>query len=94
MALIGFSRFSTDGQSLAAPDAALRKAGCTRIFAERTTDSVLNRTRDSTLNLLVFSRSLSVLKPNDIRMATIAVLRANVYRDFSYAWSLDQRQSD
>jgi DNA invertase Pin-like site-specific DNA recombinase len=35
MALIGYSRVSTDGQSLAAQDAALREAGCTKIFAEK-----------------------------------------------------------
>jgi DNA invertase Pin-like site-specific DNA recombinase len=35
MTTIGYARVSTDGQSLAAQDAALREAGCERVFAEK-----------------------------------------------------------
>jgi DNA invertase Pin-like site-specific DNA recombinase len=46
MTTIGYARVSTDGQSLAAQDAALREAGCERVFAEKQTQrsnpSVIN----------------------------------------------------
>jgi hypothetical protein len=35
MTTIGYARVSTDGQSLAAQDAALQKAGCAKVYAEK-----------------------------------------------------------
>ena len=33
--IVGYARVSTDGQSLTAQDAALREAGCAKVFAEK-----------------------------------------------------------
>jgi DNA invertase Pin-like site-specific DNA recombinase len=43
MTTIGYARVSTDGQSLAAQDAALREAGATRVFAEKISGAVTDR---------------------------------------------------
>jgi DNA invertase Pin-like site-specific DNA recombinase len=39
MAVYGYARVSTDGQSLASQDAQLRTAGCTKIYAEKISGS-------------------------------------------------------
>ena len=43
MALLGYARVSTDGQSLTAQVAELRAAGCTEIFQEKISGATSDR---------------------------------------------------
>jgi DNA invertase Pin-like site-specific DNA recombinase len=41
--IVGFARVSTDGQTLDAQHAALREAGCARVFAEKVSGAKTDR---------------------------------------------------
>jgi DNA invertase Pin-like site-specific DNA recombinase len=62
MALIGYSRVSTDGQSLVAQDAALREAGCVRIFAEKASGAKTDRK--------ALAKAIAALDEDDVLVVT------------------------
>ncbi len=41
--IVGYARVSTDGQSVAAQEAALRQAGATQVYAEKVSGVVTDR---------------------------------------------------
>src|SRR5260370_26902474 len=43
MAVYGYARVSTDGQTLAAQDAALTAAGCAKVYSEKVSGAVTDR---------------------------------------------------
>ena len=62
MALIGYSRVSTDGQSLVAQDAALREAGCVRISAEKASGAKTDRK--------ALAKAIAALDEDDVLVVT------------------------
>ena len=62
MVLIGYSRVSTDGQSLAAQDASLREAGCTKIFAEKASGAKTDRK--------ALAKAIAALDEGDVLVVT------------------------
>jgi DNA invertase Pin-like site-specific DNA recombinase len=62
MALLGYARVSTDGQSLTAQIAELKAAGCTEIFQEKISGAKSDRKQ--------LSRLISRLGPDDVLVVT------------------------
>ncbi len=63
MTIYGYARVSTDGQTLAGQDAALRAAGCAKVFAEKISGANAG-------NRKALARALAVLGPDDVLMVT------------------------
>jgi DNA invertase Pin-like site-specific DNA recombinase len=62
MTTIGYARVSTDGQSLAAQDAALREAGATRVFSEKQSGAKTDRQQ--------LAKAISALAAGDVLVVT------------------------
>lgn len=62
MALIGYARVSTDGQTLDAQHAALRAAGVVRVFAEKVSGAKTDRRQ--------LQRAIEALGPGDVLLVT------------------------
>jgi DNA invertase Pin-like site-specific DNA recombinase len=62
MAIYGYARVSTDGQSLAAQDAQLRAAGCVKVFAEKVSGAKTDRAE--------LAKALKRLAPGDVLVVT------------------------
>ena len=62
MAVIGYARVSTDGQTLDAQQASLKAAGCERIFAEKISGVVTDRRS--------LARAMAALGPGDTLIVT------------------------
>jgi DNA invertase Pin-like site-specific DNA recombinase len=58
----GYGRVSTDGQSLAAQDAALRAAGCAKVYAEKISGARSDRPE--------LQKVMARLEPGDVLMVT------------------------
>jgi len=63
MAVYGYARVSTDGQTLAAQDAALRAAGCAKVFSE-------TRSGASTDGRRALAKALATLGEGDTLIVT------------------------
>ncbi len=62
MTIYGYARVSTDGQTLAAQDAALRTAGCAKVYAEKASGAKTDRAE--------LAKVLRVLQPGDVLLIT------------------------
>lgn len=62
MTMLGYARVSSDGQSLAAQDAALREAGCTRLFAEKASGAKTDRK--------ALAKAIAALDEGDVLVVT------------------------
>ena len=62
MTIYGYARVSTDGQTLAAQDAALHAAGCAKVYAEKVSGAVTDRK--------ALGKALAVLKEGDTLIVT------------------------
>jgi DNA invertase Pin-like site-specific DNA recombinase len=62
MAIYGYGRVSTDGQSLAAQDAALKAAGCIKVYAEKASGAKTDRT--------ALAKALAALDTGDVLIVT------------------------
>ena len=62
MTVYGYARVSTDGQTLAAQDAALHAAGCAKVYAEKVSGAVTARK--------ALGKALTVLKEGDTLIVT------------------------
>jgi len=63
MTVYGYARVSTDGQTLAAQEAALREAGAAKIFSEKVSGA-------STDGRKALARALAALSPGDVLLVT------------------------
>ena len=62
MAIFGYCRVSTDGQSLAAQHSQLHAAGCDKIFAEKISGAITNRPE--------LNKALAELQDGDVLLIT------------------------
>src|SRR5215469_6465871 len=62
MTVYGYARVSTDGQTLAAQEAALSAVGCAKVYAEKVSGVVTDRK--------ALAKALSVLKEGDTLIVT------------------------
>jgi DNA invertase Pin-like site-specific DNA recombinase len=62
MAILGYARVSTDGQTLEAQEEALRSSGATRIFSEKISGAVTDRK--------ALGRALAALQSGDVLLVT------------------------
>jgi len=62
MTIYGYARVSTDGQTLAAQDAALHAAGCAKVYGEKQSGAKTDRPE--------LAKLLRRLEPGDVLMAT------------------------
>ena len=62
MTVYGYARVSTDGQTLAAQDAALHAAGCAKVYAEKASGAKTDRAE--------FRKVISRLREDDVLMVT------------------------
>src|SRR5258708_4421278 len=62
MAVYGYARVSTDGQTLAAQDAALTAAGCAKVFSEKVSGAVTDRK--------ALAKALATLQEGDTLIVT------------------------
>lgn len=62
MTVYGYARVSTEGQTLAGQEAALREAGAAKVFAEKVSGAATNRK--------ALGRALAGLEPGDILLVT------------------------
>jgi DNA invertase Pin-like site-specific DNA recombinase len=62
MAIIGYARVSTDGQSLASQEAALKAAGCTKVYAEKASGAKSDR--------IALAKAIAALDQDDTLIVT------------------------
>jgi len=62
MTVYGYARVSTDGQSLAAQDAALRAAGCAKVFSEKASGAKSDRA--------ALAKAIAALDTGDVLIVT------------------------
>jgi DNA invertase Pin-like site-specific DNA recombinase len=73
MTIYGYARVSTDGQTLAAQDAALTAAGCAKVYAEKVSGAVTDRK--------ALAKVLMLLKEGDTLIVTRLDRQARSTRD-------------